>query len=85
MLEVEIAPGEREPEHTHREPSIMIVDEAARIRYYAQGVLTYESPEGSPRDTRVSWLAPEGPHEVENVDSRRFHAFRVELRQTVKE
>jgi hypothetical protein len=32
VLEVVIRPGAREPEHTHRWPSVMIVDEPARIR-----------------------------------------------------
>lgn len=83
VLEVEIAPGEREPEHTHRAASVMIVDEPARIRYYAEGVLLYQSPETIAPETRVSWLEPEGPHEVENLDNHRYHAFRIELRHTV--
>lgn len=32
VLEVVIEPGAREPEHTHRAVSVMIVDEPARIR-----------------------------------------------------
>jgi hypothetical protein len=32
VLEVIIAPGEREPEHTHRWPSIMVVHQPARLR-----------------------------------------------------
>jgi len=35
VLEVMIAPGEREPEHTHRWPSVMVVHRPARIRYYS--------------------------------------------------
>jgi hypothetical protein len=34
VLEVIIEPGPREPLHTHRAPSVMIVDRPARIRYY---------------------------------------------------
>ena len=81
VLEVEIAPGEREPVHTHRRPSLMIVDEPARIRYYANGVLTAESDERSTAEPIVMWLDPEGPHEVENVDNRRYHAYRIELQR----
>jgi hypothetical protein len=33
VLEVSIAAGEREPEHTHRWPSVMVVHGPARIRY----------------------------------------------------
>ena len=81
VLEVRIAPGRREPEHTHRFASVMIVDQPARIRYYEHAVLVYESAEDDDlRGPRVSWLGPEGPHAVENVDSRPYHAYRVELR-----
>jgi hypothetical protein len=45
VLEVTIAPGEREPEHTHRWPSVMVVHRPARIRYYSGDTLTFASPE----------------------------------------
>ena len=81
VLEVTIAPGHREPEHTHRDPSVMIVDGLARIRYYLGGTLTFSSPpDPGPAGTRVSWMAPEGPHSVENVDDHPYHAIRVELK-----
>ena len=44
VLEVTIAAGHREPEHTHRDPSVMIVDGPGRIRYYQGGTLTFSSP-----------------------------------------
>jgi hypothetical protein len=82
VLDVEIQPGTREPEHTHQAPSIMIVDEPARIRYYVGDTVRYESAPRSepPAQRRVNWLDPEGPHSVENIDQRRYHAIRVELR-----
>jgi hypothetical protein len=82
VLEVVIEPGAREPEHTHRAASVMIVDEPARIRYYQGAALQFESPErpGSPPGVRVRWMEPEGPHSVENIDERRYHAIRVELK-----
>jgi len=80
VLEVVIEPGRREPEHTHRNRSVMIVDAPARIRYYEQGDLTFESPPGpGPAPPRVSWMDPEGPHSVENIDTTRYRAFRVEI------
>ncbi len=82
VLEVVIEPGAREPEHTHRAASVMIVDEPARSRYYAGGALRFESP-ASPESApgvRVAWLEPEGPHSVHNIGERRYHAIRVELR-----
>jgi quercetin dioxygenase-like cupin family protein len=80
VLEVVIEPGTREPEHTHRSASVMIVDESARIRYYVGSELRSESPERPETGVRVEWLEPEGPHSVENIDDRRFHAVRVELK-----
>ena len=82
VLEVVIEPGSREPEHTHEAVSVMIVDEPARIRYYEGDALRFESParSGSSDGVRVSWMEPEGPHSVENIDERRYHAIRVELK-----
>lgn len=82
VLDVQIEPGVREPEHTHQAVSVMIVDEPARIRYYVGDTLMFESPvtSESAAGPRVSWLEPEGLHSVENIDDHRYHAFRVELK-----
>jgi hypothetical protein len=83
-LEVTIEPGVREPEHTHRRPSIMVVHQPARSRYYTGDTLTSTSPEqSSPADSgpRANWIEPEGPHSVENVDDRIYGAFRIEFKQ----
>jgi len=82
VLEVVIDPQTHEPEHTHGAASVMIVDEPARIRYYVGDALQFESPgrSESPPAIRVQWMEPEGPHSVENVDDRRYHAIRVELK-----
>jgi hypothetical protein len=70
-----IRTGQREPTHTHRWPSVMLVDRPARIRYYAGNRLTYTSPEqpshAPESGPRVSWPDPEGPHSVENIDEHR--------------
>jgi hypothetical protein len=82
VLEVVIEAGVREPEHTHQAPSVMIIDQPARIRYYADGALTFETAAG-PATTagpRVHWQEPEGPHSVENIDQQRYHAIRIELK-----
>jgi predicted metal-dependent enzyme (double-stranded beta helix superfamily) len=82
VLDVVIEPGTREPEHTHQAASLMIIDEPARIRYYAGSALRFESqarPE-SPPGLRASWMEPEDPHSVENIDDHRYHAIRVELK-----
>jgi len=82
VLEVVIEPRTREPEHTHRAASVMIVDEPARIRYYVGRAMQFESPEhpGAQPAVRVSWMEPEGLHSVENIDERRYHAIRIELK-----
>jgi hypothetical protein len=80
VLEVTIPAGQREPEHTHRAHSVMIVDGPARIRYYEGDVLTFASPPGpAAAGIRASWMEPEGPHSVENIDDHPYHAIRVEL------
>src|SRR5260370_3265176 len=70
VLAVVIEPGAREPEHTHRAASVMIVDEPARIRYYLGDVLRFESQarSRSPPGVRVRWMEPQGPHSVDNTD-----------------
>lgn len=85
VLEVIIRPGEREPAHTHRWPSVMTVLEKARIRYYnAAGELVFETPprpsDAPPVELGADWLRPEGLHAVENIDERPFRALRVELK-----
>jgi hypothetical protein len=79
--EQRLAAGHREPEHTHRDPSVMIVDGPARIRYHQGDTLSFSSQEDTATaGTRASWMDPEGPHSVENVDNHPYHAIRVELR-----
>src|SRR5262249_51603821 len=81
VLEGTRAAGHREPEHPHRDRSVMIVDGPARIHYYQGDTLTFSSPEDiAAEGTRAGWMDPEGPHSVENVDNRPYHAIRVELR-----
>ena len=80
VLEVTIEAGVREPLHTHRAPSVMIVDGPARILYYTEDILTFETPLDAPNERRISWLTPEPPHSVENIDGHPYHAYRIELR-----
>jgi predicted metal-dependent enzyme (double-stranded beta helix superfamily) len=80
VLEVTIEPGAREPEHTHRAPSVMIIDEPAPIRYHQGPALLFESQPPPRPGVRVRWMEPEGPHSVENTGPHRYHAIRVELK-----
>ena len=73
-------PGEREPEHTHRHASLLIVDHVARIRYHTRDGQVTDIPVETPGSAvRAELMAPEGPHAVENVDIHDYHAFRVEF------
>jgi hypothetical protein len=83
VLEVSIHPGVREPLHTHRSSSLMIVDRPARIRYYTRAVLSFETPPNAPSERRISWPEPEPPHSVENIDVQPYHAYRIEFRTNV--
>lgn len=81
VLEVVIQAHAREPQHVHRAAGVMVVDRPARIRYYVDGTARWETPPGASRpDTAVSWMEPEGPHAVENLDERAYHAVRIELK-----
>jgi hypothetical protein len=81
ILQVTIAAGEREPEHTHRRPSVMVVYQPAQIRYYTGDTLTFTSlPQLAPTSPQIHWLEPEGPHSVENADGHVYAAFRIELK-----
>lgn len=82
VLEVIVEPGVREPEHTHRWPSVMVTDQRARIRYFVGEGLVFESPDPLPAKPgpHASWLEPEGPHSVENIDTGRLQALRFELK-----
>jgi hypothetical protein len=82
VLEVTLAPGVHEPEHTHRWPSVMMTDGRARIRYRIGDEVTFESPDPLPPRENLagSWMGPEGPHSVENIDSVPMHAIRVEFK-----
>jgi hypothetical protein len=49
----------------------MVVHRPARIRYYTGDTLTFtssEQPSSAASGPPVSWLDPEGPHSVENID-----------------
>jgi hypothetical protein len=84
VVAVTIAPGVREPVHTHCWSSVMLIDGPARIRYYGEdGSLEFESPETDAVERlRTEWLNPEGPHAVENIDSVPYQAVRVELKRS---
>ncbi|MPZ79409.1 MAG: hypothetical protein GEV28_03040 [Actinophytocola sp.] len=82
VLEIEVQPGSREPEHTHRLPSVMMTDRPARIRYRIGDEVIFESPDPLPPPVELTatWYGPQGPHSVENIDTVPMRAIRVELK-----
>ena len=82
VLRVAIRPGSREPLHTHRWPSVMLIEHPARIRYYdVSGRLVFEKSATETEASRaVQWLDAEPPHSVENIDDRPYQALRIEVK-----
>lgn len=81
-LEVSIPPGVKEPMHTHRLSSVMIVTSSAKIKYYDSNEEAKEYPR---RDVDVDnpfieGLEPEGLHAVENIDRVPYLALRIEIK-----
>jgi quercetin dioxygenase-like cupin family protein len=76
VLEVKIAPGEKEPLHRHPYKTITIIEKPATLRYFDEnGKLISEiKAEG------VSWIEPVELHSTQNVSATPFHGFRVELK-----
>lgn len=84
VLEVTIAPHQREPVHTHRWPSVMYMDVPSKFRYYgADGKPEFEAgeTERSAMKPMTKRFGPEQPHSVENLTDIPFHAIRVELKK----
>ncbi|WP_281648815.1 hypothetical protein [Parendozoicomonas sp. Alg238-R29] len=78
-----IEPGVKEPVHTHRASSVMIVDKPAQIKYYGENgdVLFITKPTEGKQHQKPQWLEPEGLHSVENIDTKPYKAYRIELKQ----
>jgi hypothetical protein len=77
VLQVEVAPGTREPMHHHRWPSIFLNwDSGGRSGhikiYHGDGTVhdvpSRESPV-SPGSWRVTWMKPEPMHSIENLET----------------
>ena len=84
VLDVTVAPGEREPLHAHCRPSVMYLMYEGRYRDYdAQGKVAAEVLTAAPDSTFpiTLWLEPQAPHAVQNLDSRPVRLLRVELKQ----
>ncbi|MGH9968240.1 MAG: cupin domain-containing protein [Pyrinomonadaceae bacterium] len=84
VLEVIVQPGEREPVHAHKWPSVMYVMAEDLIRDYdADGKLLYDSRTDTARSKTpyTVWMKPQAPHSVENLSKVPLRLLRVELKQ----
>ena len=82
VLKVVIQPQHKEPFHTHEWPSVFIMQQPARIRYYdCEGNLAYETSENTEsKRLDTEWFGPEELHAVENIDDHLYEAIRIELK-----
>jgi hypothetical protein len=83
VLDVTVAPREREPLHAHCLPSVMyLMYEGVYRDYGPGGELLSEATRAQPDSTfpMTLWLDPQGPHAVHNLDSRPVRLLRVELK-----
>lgn len=84
VLEITVAPGEREPVHAHCLPSVAYVMYEGKYREYdAQGKLMSEGKESPPESQfpTTSWTEPLAPHSFENLDTKPVRSLHIELKQ----
>ena len=83
VLDVTVAPGEREAVHAHCLPSVMyVMYEGIDRNYNAKGELIGEQKVAPPLSQfpQVYWLESTPPHAVENLDVQAIRLLRVELK-----
>jgi predicted metal-dependent enzyme (double-stranded beta helix superfamily) len=83
VLSVSIGPGEIEKPHHHRLPAVFVIDRLVKVRDFS-GATGEEIPLPIPKDVEfpitVKFL-PQPLHYVENLDTKPFHATRIEFKQ----
>jgi predicted metal-dependent enzyme (double-stranded beta helix superfamily) len=83
VISVSVAPGEIEKPHHHCRPSVFVIDRMVQVRDF-NGVTGEEIPVPVPKDAvfPITLKFPPQPlHYVQNVDTRPFHATRIEFKQ----
>ena len=82
VISVSIAPGAIEKPHHHCLPAVFVVDRLVRVRDF-NGATGEEIPLPIPKDAPLPTTAkfvPQPLHYVENLDTRPFHATRIEFK-----
>ena len=83
VISVSIAPGAIEKPHHHCLPAVFVVDRLVSVRDF-NGATGEEIPMPIPKDAPLPITAkflPQPLHYVENLDTRPFHATRIEFKQ----
>jgi hypothetical protein len=83
VISVSIAPGAIEKPHHHCLPAVFVVDRLGNVRDF-NGATGEEIPLPIPKDAPLPITAkflPQPLHYVENLDTRPFHATRIEFKQ----
>lgn len=82
VVSVTVAPGETEPPHHHRWPSVFVIDRLVKLRDFdGEGnEIPLPIPDKFELPLTVR-LPPQPIHFVRNEDSRPFHGTRVEFKR----
>lgn len=84
VIEITVAPGEREPVHAHCLASVAYVMYEGKYRdYNDQGKLLSEGKESLPESQfpMTLWTEPVAPHSYENVDTKPMRSLHIELKR----
>ena len=81
VLRVVLKPKHREPYHTHKWPSILIMLQDSPVRYYDSSNRVKFETDGSTPPWSTEWMAPEAAHSVENIGDQAIEAIRIELKK----
>jgi hypothetical protein len=87
VLQVEVGPGETEPVHAHRWPSVLHIQSAqpaVDISYAVRGGKLVETgrrnlPAGSPPP--ALWIPQQEAHAVHNLGMAPYRLLRIELKE----
>lgn len=83
VLSVTVAPGENEPLHMHRMPSVLYIIAEDDIQDFdADGKLLYDtrSQASPPKTPYAEWMPPQAPHRVVNRSKNPLRLIRIELK-----
>jgi len=84
VLDVTVNPGEKEPLHGHRWPSVLYITSEGDIKDYdASGKVIYDT-KTDPNPMKAPYtiyMEPQAPHAVENLSKEPLRLLRVERKQ----